>query len=399
MTERQKGFSLIELLVSMAVFTVVIVAASAIFIPLVNQFKQQTKIAETNIEGIVGLELLRVDIEHAGYGVPWSFQHPINYAEATSTPASSYNDAPGNPPRAIVSGDNVEFVSPNNIFNGSDYLVIKSVVVSSSATSQRWSYITTGNNPRVWNTDKLENGSRVIVVRPKVGETKLRELVVDEETKVYYTTYSATAFPMKFSPVKPSELFLIYGIDPDTDLRMPFNRADYFISKTNVPQKCASKTGVLEKAVVSQAGGGLTNVMPLLDCVADMQVIYRLDMDDNGVAGTFANADGSSVSSDENEKGSVSNVQATMKDAALLRDRLKEVRVYILTHEGQSDSFFTFNNFTPDAGCGSNKYCIRVGEKIGGLHLGRDFDLSTIPNYLNYRWKVYTLVAKPQNLR
>lgn len=89
--------------------------------------------------------------------------------------------------------------------------------------------------------------------------------------------------------------------------------------------------------------------MPLLDCVADMQVIYRLDMDDNGLAGTFANADGSSVSSDENDNGSVSNVQATMKDAALLRDRLKEVRVYILAHEGQSDSFFTFNNFTPDA--------------------------------------------------
>lgn len=200
------------------------------------------------MEGIVGLELLRVDIEHAGYGLPWRFQCPINYAEAKSTPASSYNDAPGNPPRAIVSGDNAQFVSPNNIFNGSDYLVIKSVVVGSSATAQRWSYITTGNNPKVWNTDDLKNGSRVIVVKPKVGETKLKEMVVDEDTKVYYTTYSATAFPKKFSPVKPSELLLIYGIDPDTDLRMPFNRADYFISKTNVPQKCASKTGVLEKA-------------------------------------------------------------------------------------------------------------------------------------------------------
>jgi hypothetical protein len=34
----------------------------------------------------------------------------------------------------------------------------------------------------------------------------------------------------------------------------------------------------------------------------------------------------------------------------------------------------------------------------GEALLGRDFDLSTIPEWRNYRWKVYTLVVKPKNL-
>ena len=72
---------------------------------------------------------------------------------------------------------------------------------------------------------------------------------------------------------------MMYGVDQDTNLRMPFNRADYFISNTNAPSRCAPNTGVLEKVVVNQSDGRLTNFLPLVDCVADMQVIFRLDTD------------------------------------------------------------------------------------------------------------------------
>ncbi|MEW6569832.1 MAG: type II secretion system protein [Nitrospirota bacterium] len=392
MMKRQEGFSLIELMVAIAVFILVIAAAAGVFGPLVNQFKQQSKTAETNIEGIVGLELLRIDIEHAGHGLPWLFQNIINYNEAAAAPANAFNDAPSNLPRAIVSGNNVNYA---NIMNGSDYLIIKSTVVSRNDTSQRWSYIAIDNDPtndpdtetKAWGVEDLQNNNRVIVIKPKVSETKFRQLVMNGNT--YFANYSATSFPLEFAPTKPFEYFLIYGIDPDTDPRMPFNRADYFVSTTNLPQRCATNTGVLEKVVVNQSDGGLTQFLPLLDCVADMQIIYRLDMDDNGEAGTYADADGSNVSSTDG--GNVTNVQQTMGDAELLRNRLKEIRVYVLAHEGQIDRFFTFSGFT----LGACPTCIRVGE----MGLGRDFDISTIPDYLNYRWKVYTLVVRPQNLR
>ena len=50
------GFTLVELLITMVVFVFVIAAASGVFTGLLTQFKQQSKIAETKIEGIVGLE-------------------------------------------------------------------------------------------------------------------------------------------------------------------------------------------------------------------------------------------------------------------------------------------------------------------------------------------------------
>ncbi len=84
MIRREAGFTLIELLITMVIFILVIAAGSQIFTGLLTQFKQQSKIAETNIEGIVGLEILRQDIEHAGYGLPWVIPTGVTYSEASS---------------------------------------------------------------------------------------------------------------------------------------------------------------------------------------------------------------------------------------------------------------------------------------------------------------------------
>jgi hypothetical protein len=122
----------------------------------------------------------------------------------------------------------------------------------------------------------------------------------------------------------------------------------------------------------------------LLIAYADMQVIYRFDMDENESVGTNSNADGSLVNGSEG--ATFATVQATLADASLLRRRLKEVRVYILSHEGQRDTNYTY----PPA---NNP--VTVGE----FGLGSNFDLTGIANYQNYRWKVYTIVVNPSNLR
>jgi hypothetical protein len=58
------------------------------------------------------------------------------------------------------------------------------------------------------------------------------------------------------------------------------------------------------------------------------------------------------------------------------------------------DPRYQFTNFT----AGACPKCIRVGDNSG---CGKDFDLSAsgIGNWDHYRWKVYTLVVKPQNVR
>ena len=399
MIRRQAGFSLIELMITMVVFVFFIVAASQVFTGLLTQFKQQSKMAETNIEGIVGLEMLRQDVEHAGYGLPW--YGLIAYNESATNPYSFNDSTAIAAPRAVLSKNSATFTGPNSIFDGSDYLVIKAVNVGRNDACQKGTLLkaapfTSPFNPRKWTPaltppqgEDLASTDRVIVLRPGSTDANGRTLVVDTVGPAFFTTYNiVTSSP--WPPADASETRIVYGVDPDTDLRMPFNRADYVVRRFDsgnaniTPGRCAPNTGVLEKATVNQ-GNGAFSYLPLLDCVADMQVIFGLDRNTNGIIGTYTDGDTDITwpSGTPDESADHADVTASFADAATLRQRLKEVRVYILAHEGQRDVNHTYPNNT-----------ITVGE----FGLGRDFVLTPITNWQNYRWKIYTIVLKPTNL-
>ncbi len=387
----KRGFSLVELLVVMGLLVIVLAITTGNFITLVRALKGESKIAETEVEKIVGLEILRQDIENAGYGLPWNVDTGnwgglTSYTEAetqtvcSTTDITSYDDAPNNAPRAIISGNNV-------CQDGSDYLVIKSTVVRNHEEAQKWTYIWndgSSNQVNSWATgsDNIANTTGVMAINPKQN--------INDRVLVTYLQGGARTFYSQFSGVsaaytlRPSEVYLLFGIGPDNTLRMPFNRADYFILKSNVPARCASGTGILEKATLSHSDGKLSDYSPLLDCVADFQVIYGVDITTpiaDGIVDCYTN-----------------DLPVTgITDAQNTRDRIKEVRVYVLAHEGQMDRDYRFGNST-----------VRVGDSSGlprcdisGVDnvLGRDFDLTGIPDWQNYRWKVYTLVVSLDNLR
>lgn len=367
MIKKESGFTLIELMVTMVIFVFAIAAASQMFIDMLSQFKQQGKIAETQIEGIVGLELLRRDIEHSGYGLPWNPDPLPAYAEAvdfadTAHSELIFNDAPADPPRAILSGNGIGM-------NGSDVLVIKAVNVATNAEAQRWTRLGFGNDKRDdLSGDTFTGAERIIIISP--GNTD-----ANSRTLVGTTTYIGTA---GFAPPDNSETYLVYGVDPSA-LRMPFNRADYYIRTpaANMPARCANGTGILYKATVNHGGlaaGDMTE-FPILDCVADMQVDYQLDTNDNGVI------DPTDTTTDDLAGYTAEDIR-----------QIKEVRVYILAHEGQRNRNYTFTNFTGSTTCPT---CIRVGRNAA---LGQDFDLNAIADFQNYRWKVYTIVVKTNNL-
>jgi len=412
-----RGFTLVELLISALIFVLIMAAASNVFTALLTQFKQQSKIGETNIEGIIGLEILRQDLVNAGYGLPRNiigindsdgdgnfWEHLSNYDEAISWGSpdpSNFNDATknldadaydGEQPRALVSGDSVNFSGSNNILNGSDYLVIKAINVADNEACRKWTTLKVGDEKKIWEpkTENLKDTDKVIILSPGGTETNLMSLVVDNSGN-YFTTYNNTS---NFAPTNNNETRSIYGIDPEVNLRMPFNRADYFIwrfdssGKNITPQKCAPNTGVLIKAVLNHSDGKFKDFLPLLDCVADMQVIYRFDMNQDGIIGTASNADGSIIADiDGGEGATVTTVQDALNRASIMKNVLKEVRVYILAHEGQKDLNFGYQSNT-----------VTVGE----YGLGRIFNLSTsigYPEYRYYRWKVFTIVVSPLNLR
>lgn len=361
---KQRGFSLVELLIAIVILAIVVMMTSDLFTIVVAQSGQQTKVAGSGMESLIGLRSLRYDIEHAGYGLPERFQKPADmaYSEAdTKITAGNYNDAPAGLPRSIVLGK-------NGGLNNSDYLAIKSIIIGATIpgkgrTAQKWTYIIQGGNPKAWGTaaSDLDVGDRVIVIKPKSDESSQNELVMDDDNN-YFTQYDNNPFPTGFSPKKAEEKFIIYGVDRDSSLRMPFNRADYFISASDVSPSCAPNTGVLYKAVVNQ-GDGLLTAMPIMDCVADMRVTFRRDTDGDGFADATSN-----------------NLNGLT--AQQIRESVQAVTVHILAQEGQRDRSYTHTPSTVNVG-------------------GTNFDLATTigTGWQNYRWKVYTVTVNPKQFQ
>jgi prepilin-type N-terminal cleavage/methylation domain-containing protein len=450
MYRNEKGFNLVELMITVVVFLLAIVAGAQIFAGLLTQFKQQSKIAENNIEGAVGLDILRRDLSHAGFGLPWDL-NGATYLEAgidvTPWVDRDLNDGPPNNPGrgtdpAGASNPPAPVRSLHNLattMNRSDVLAIKAVNVAMNETAQKSTYIwkttrsTSASLPnaiKIWgpSSDDLLGTDYITVMNPGKG-AKQNVLMNTGSAGVppyrFYTTRgegsctfnsnaAAVSTPcMYLDPVDgknhgfepddgDTDNYTVYGLTPaGTVPRMPFNRADYYLRMpADIPSRCAPGTGILYKATVNHSDG-LHTELPLLDCVAFMQVDYWLDYTGPGGVGPpdgivdWSQPEG--VCGAAPQSSPTSDISCLT--AAQIRAEVKEVRVYILAHEGQLDPRFDFSQ-------GGAVKSISVTEvlrdPLAGDHSRTltfppaPADLSTIvgSSYKNYRWKLYTLVVQ-----
>lgn len=389
----ESGFSLIELLVYLAILGILMTLVFMSFTDTLQRSIQQSGIAESKIESAVGLDLLRMDLEHAGFGLPWQFQSPPNpYTEPVGNivfPApvllplslAPLADAPsGNIPRALISAENASF-------NNSDYLVIRATNVTRGASGQKFGYVgrDAAHNIDIQNisTDQFINTDGVIVLRPETTPGQYRQLMTFAGNYLTAPTVAGLAnYAPVASPNDPNgEKYLLYGLDDSTliaNINRPFNRTDYYINNTAVPTHCAPNTGVLVKAQLNQADNNFT-INPIVDCVADFQIVYYIDTNDDGGWDQRSNADG-----------------LNGLDALQIRNRVKAIRYFILTHEGGLDP--TYTRPAPN---------IAVGEVAAadGVTLvpnaGRVFALNAIIGgaWANYRWKVESMAINLKNLK
>jgi hypothetical protein len=118
------------------------------------------------------------------------------------------------------------------------------------------------------------------------------------------------------------------------------------------------------KAVVAHDPTGSTPaLLPLVDCAADMQVVFGIDTTgDRQVDSWFGTTVG--MTADQ------------------IRNQLVEVRVNILVQQGQRDDSYRYPQDQVYVGS------LSIGE-------GHYFDVSA---YRNYRWKQYSIVVKPRNV-
>lgn len=459
-TVNRDGFTLIELLIVMAIFMVVLMISASAFESVIKISSGITKSAQSQMEGIVGLEILRKDLNSAGYGLPWSFQTPPDpaiYLESdmgadnpvTGLSADDFNDARANStstlpllpaiPRAVVLGT-VPMTAPNIISGGgsrsnpgSDYLVIKSVAVAFNNSVGKWGYVNysgnqASNNSYIakWNSTEDLVADEVVTTHTNTfsGTNQAQHVLAMADTahfsyKLDSTTKDAAGhFVPPNANYKPSgnlidpfgvkinnEKMITYALksfnsdpeidDPDHTLRMPFNRADYFVRRptTTMPARCNPGTGILYKTVMVNnmgtdssgiGGGGGQTLYPLLDCVGDMQVIF--DMQDPNDANKTITQDNLTI---------IKSGIAVDMTAEEIRTYLKAIRVYLLVQEGGKDKDYSYP-FTD-----ANNVITVSDNRTPSL--GRTFTQTDMVSYFGsewnkYRWKVYSVVGQPYNL-
>jgi type II secretory pathway pseudopilin PulG len=405
-----KGYTLVELIVVMAIFIIIIIATSYAFENILKRTGQQAKSAESDISGMVGLEIMRADIAAAGYGLPWVFQAtPTAYKEIadgtvpaanvlSATDFDNLRDVPPAVPRAITSATGS---STSN--SGIDYLVVKGAILGINRAARKWNYVnysssSTSTNisylkPRGDPATDLASGDRAITIESTFTTTgsETKQLLVDagNSNAFQYTVTSASPGPIPgstaFQPGDNSQVLVAYGIR-DTALLMPYNRVDFYVDKTAAPPvSCSSGTGVLTKAVADHSGGwGGTVRYPLLDCVGDMKISYDLDPNNDG-----------------NITQATAAVVGTMT-AAQIRTQIKNVRVFILAHEGKKDPSYSYP--VNDA---NNVICVGPINADGSCSsLGRSWSQTMLADinafgsdWLHYRWKVYYFVVNLKNLQ
>ncbi len=339
---KENGFTLIELLSVIFILCTVIVIAFESSTFFFRLQKQQSEIAKSTLEEGISLEIMRKDIEMAGFGLPWEMNGK-EYEEARSdsnyTPdPSTFNDSPLSPPRAFVLSDNGNIEA-----NSSDVLVIKSSFVAMNDIAKRWGYIDESGTYNPLSPEDSSSGYFVAI------DSSRRLIDVNEVSSI--------------SPPQTGQIYFLFGIGKKIP-RMPFNRVDYFLKRPSegFPERCCPTTYELYRAVINHEDGK-RNPQPILDCVKDFQVSFGLDTDSDGDIDLWT-----------------SEIPET---ASQIRAQVKQVRVFILVQEGSKDISFNFRGYISigDSDTGELKRFIPDGEEI------------------HYRWKLLKLVVNPINLK
>ena len=395
------GYTLVELLVVMLIFAVVMSVISVTFARIVQSSGQLMKSGETDTGGLIGLELMRRDLELAGFGLPWSAPGVV-YSEANDNLSLVQNcpcpeakaslfddrayDSDNNIPRAYRVGNNVGY-------NGSDYLVLKGSALGTGRVSRTWGYLNystamTVQYPGGDDDLRFKKGDRAIVIKTGIANgVPVRELVTDGNS---FNIVFGYTFPDKFLPRDKGDSYLVYGVASadSSSLNFPFNRADYYISRPE-PKKmsysCAPGTGVLYKSNITQGGGHVG--YPILDCAADLQVVLFWDTNGDG------EIDYHSGTGDE-------LLEEVVSTPAELRDKLKEVRVYILAQQGKRDPRYSYPLASTDAAIvvGDAALSRADGEVLGRVWKASALETAFGADWRNYHWKLYTIVVQPKNL-
>ncbi|WP_457621472.1 PulJ/GspJ family protein [Persephonella sp.] len=225
-TDRNKGYSLIEVLITLFIVSLILSAAYFTYVSIFKSMKGESESVELQMEKIVGLELLRLDLEHVGYGI-------------------------GKP-----------------LTIGTDYLIIESINDGKELLI-RSTLNNTNNSTIGWVLCNNNAGNDPVLVELEAPNDNL--VFVDNEGFVAGSVNDGLC---------PSDGILIgFPFDPaSTGCGGTCSEIIYYLSNTNLPSHCHPQTYNLLRKVNNAPGGN-----PLLSCVADFKFTVDLDRNEDNV--------------------------------------------------------------------------------------------------------------------
>ncbi len=233
-TKRKEGFTLVELLVTLFIIVLVLGASYITYINLLKGFKSESKEIESQIEKVIGLEIIRLDLEHAGLGIGI--------------------DQPDLP---------VEW-------DGST-LTIRSTLNNTSKKTYGWIMVDCSSGS--WPTDYLDN---------RDNKTNSNIVFLNASSKYFVSNMTSLTCP-------GSEIYLGFPVQDSVAngtgngcSTQWCNIIAYSLSSSQNISTCNKNTKNLLRRTGSNALNNI-NGNPILTCVADFQVRFDLDTDGDNI--------------------------------------------------------------------------------------------------------------------
>lgn len=354
---RRDGFSLIEVIIAMAIFSILVGGIYGAFNSQLGHLMREYRVAESDIEHQIARNVIERDIEMAGFGLAENFDDTDGF-DPPGQAAAITGGGVGNPDQLSLFGTGVGLRSRQA--QGWTY----------RENTAGFSFGTIGDL-----REELQVGDKVVVMQ---AHTK-RLLSADDDPSdsIKYAddwlfVYNGPNQPLKsvknsldFTPPKNT---LIYGMQGSktTVATQAFYTVRYYLSPETVGL-CAQGTGTLERSENRQVAPLGANIEPLLNCVLDFQAAFQLDTDDDGSL-DLTDDDGNIAGDYEEER---------------FRKEIKGTRVALLVQASNRDPGYTFPTSSVWVGV--------AGE------FGRRVDLTD--EQRRYRWRLITFDVTPRNLR
>ena len=363
----KRGFSLIELLAVVAIFSVVMAGLYSAYSVQLRAGVKEYRIAESEMELGISRGIIDRDLSMAGYGLMDDYGAVSGF---TLPRAVSAQEGGTDPDQLILMG---------------------TALGIASRASQGWTYadsVVSGVPVFMTFGDAREDvglNDRVILMDPNT-----RALRADGSVWLFkYNGASANVTLMPESSTTPySDPFtgmVVYGMNRagETDATQPYNAVRYYLAdaaSSVPPRTCAPGTRNLLRAE-SRTNASPTGGDPMINCVLDFQVALGLDTDENGSIDLWDN-------------GGATAAGYAAKD---LNKRLKQIRAYVLVQVGNRDTNYLYKNPDPDYASTPDK--IRVGDLyLAGGAVGRDYPPLSAEQRM-YRWRVVSFAITPRNVR